>query len=869
MRRPSVLVLVALLFFSMFTFLHFTSEGLEVSPYDGTSVVSTIGTTDELCCTRSVIEVGGYYFCFYIRTGDYHLVCRSSSDGVNWNPEQDASDSSLEQSFANGVFTDGTNILIGFYNGTDSLTNMTACSFYVRNGTQSDGIITWSPAIEICQGGGYASRGFSFCKTSAGYYWVSFSYIYTAGTPWYCISVYNSSDLSSWSLSLDSTSSVLVTPGYRPETQITCDPRHSNGVMLASDPYGPNAFGYTVFDNDEWSTPAAFAAKTADDYAFSGWSLTTGNNEIQFVCEPATWSQTGDALGGPLTSYVYTNSWSGGLTVDSSICWGPSLTSYNDTSLYLLYYNDSLSTVYCRALTYSTMTWSEPMALATGETLARGLPVLSEQNPPAANTGVVWGGGTEGSLDLRFTWFSLNSTSPVGPPSYYLPFPSYNTTSAGATCMFSCEWTNLTSDPVSAAYYSDNVSGTWSFNNSATLAAANGFSCWANFTVTLPPVGSVVLYYWTCVDSGGNWNTAMPNQTLTVMRPLSLFALGTIASANEWGELSRLFDRCLVFWRNPPGDSYNVLTAFNLSTNAFSDVWTNPSHLRIAALVVANDTLYFGLGTDGYDWSTIMYTTDLVNFYQLGNVTVNLESVCVYTGPGIYHNCLYFGGAVSGTAAAIDRWYNGQDQRAWTGGVTTSDDCTWLTMYNSTMMIGCDVPVNIIYTNDGGNFTDEHLSDTYDPLPYFLVWSDEEIMSSGTVYMAIEGGMYQGPDYGGMATWTGPGTQFETVWNPCGLYGVSNTFVGGTNNLMDQTTHSFTGNPVIYSYNSTGGMADVFWTNTTAVGAVFSVFYDASIGSWYGMYWDQNSDETTVFTIVPTPLQSISSSGGSRMPYLD
>jgi len=401
MRKLLVLILIGILCFSMFSFLHFSSTASEGLSYGSAGAVSTIGTTAEFRCTRNIVEVGGYFFCFYLRTTDYHLVCRSSSDGLNWNPEQDVSDSILEGTFESGVFTDGTNVLVGFYNGTDSISNMTATSFYIRNGTQNGGTITWSSAIEICQGGGCSYHGFSFCKTAAGYYWVSFCYIYTEASPYYCISVYNSSDLSSWDLSLSTTSDVLVNGESCCETQITYDPQYSNGVMLVADAPDSSTFGYTVFDNNEWSPPSTFASKTPVAFDYSGWSLATGNDQIQFVCEPATWNPNEDAyVGGPLTSYNYTTSWSDGVRVDSSTCWGPSLTPYNSTTMYLFYYNDSLSTVYYRALTYSTMKWTEPTALATGETLVKGEDtVLSEQNPPSSNIGVVWGGENGSSLN--------------------------------------------------------------------------------------------------------------------------------------------------------------------------------------------------------------------------------------------------------------------------------------------------------------------------------------------------------------------------------------------------------------------------------------------------------------------------------------
>jgi hypothetical protein len=237
-----------------------------------------------------------------------------------------------------------------------------------------------------------------------------------------------------------------------------------------------------------------------------------------------------------------------------------------------------------------------------------------------------------------------------------------------------------------------------------------------------------------------------------------------------------------------------------------------------------------------------------------------LESMCNYTGGGTYNNTLYFGGYQSygyGTYAAVDAWYNGADKSMWNATIWHSNDVCFLTMYNSTCMIGSEcAPNNIIYTDDGMNFAQDYdgFTGVYTS-EYPFVWAWGVYVESGTAYVAatssptptvvgIPNGT--GPSYGGMATWSGAGTYMPTLWNPVNLYAVSNTLVGGSDNLLNGT--GWTGSPAIYTYDSTGGLVDEVWHNCSAVGAVLSLLYTAN-STWYGLYYDVVSQSVTVIKI--------------------
>jgi hypothetical protein len=111
-----------------------------------------------------------------------------------------------------------------------------------------------------------------------------------------------------------------------------------------------------------------------------------------------------------------------------------------------------------------------------------------------------------------------------------------------------------------------------------------------------------------------------------------------------------------------------------------------------------------------------------------------------------------------------------------------------------------------------------------------------------------------------MATWAGAGTYTPTSWKPINLYAVSNGLAGGSDNLLNSS--GWTGSPAIYTYNSTGGLADEIWHNSSAIGAVLSLIYNTSV--WYGLYYDGVSQSVTVISI-NSPLGG----SGGRMPYAD
>lgn len=106
--------------------------------------------------------------------------------------------------------------------------------------------------------------------------------------------------------------------------------------------------------------------------------------------------------------------------------------------------------------------------------------------------------------DSRITNFIW--TKEQNPPTYILPFPSYSSTYAGSSCMFSCEWLDMTG--ISGYVFQTNNTGT--YLNDTWVSSGGGKDVWENITKTLnSTVGLVIGYRWYSndTDSITHWNS--------------------------------------------------------------------------------------------------------------------------------------------------------------------------------------------------------------------------------------------------------------------------------------------------------------------------------------------------------------------------
>jgi hypothetical protein len=78
---------------------------------------------------------------------------------------------------------------------------------------------------------------------------------------------------------------------------------------------------------------------------------------------------------------------------------------------------------------------------------------------------------------------------------------------------------------------------------------------------------------------------------------------------------------------------------------------------------------------------------------------------------------------------------------------------------------------------------------------------------------------------------------------------VANGLVAGSNNVLNNIT--FTGSPTIWNFNSSGGMEDVLWCNSTVTGSVMNFIYSSN-ETWYGLYYDVASGNVTIISFTRT-----------------
>jgi len=257
--------------------------------------------------------------------------------------------------------------------------------------------------------------------------------------------------------------------------------------------------------------------------------------------------------------------------------------------------------------------------------------------------------------------------------------------------------------------------------------------------------------------------------------------------------------------------------------------------------------------------TTIIESNDLNTWTEYCfSDTTSAESLAQYTGPGPFFGMIVYGGFCSvgyGTYAAIRAWNTTSNSEIdlFDGTVQGSDDVCFLTMFNSTCMIGGDcAPSNIIYTNDGQNWTDEYSPEIQDTFTsqYAFIWGWAAYVSNGTAYVAEEnspyGGGYAGLYNGGLMTWSGVGTTASFDYDMT-MESISNGLIGGCGGLFT-SSGDYGGPAVVYGYNPDGTLGSLIW-RTGYAGSVKDLTYDLSSAAWYGTVLNMDSQEVQIIKI--------------------
>jgi hypothetical protein len=212
-----------------------------------------------------------------------------------------------------------------------------------------------------------------------------------------------------------------------------------------------------------------------------------------------------------------------------------------------------------------------------------------------------------------------------------------------------------------------------------------------------------------------------------------------------------------------------------------------------------------------------------------------------------------YGGYVIGTCAAICAWNSTSNSEIvlFRGTVYGSDDICFLTMLNSTCMIGGDCgPSNIIYTNDGQNWTDEYSPSSQGAYTsqYSFVWGWAVYVSNGTAYVAEENshngfyGLYDG----GIMMWSGVGTTATFNYDMT-IESISNGLVGGCAGLWT-SSGNYGGPAVLYQYNPDGTLGALVWSSNYT-GTVNDLTYDPNSAAWYATVFSIDSQNVTIIKI--------------------
>jgi hypothetical protein len=318
-----------------------------------------------------------------------------------------------------------------------------------------------------------------------------------------------------------------------------------------------------------------------------------------------------------------------------------------------------------------------------------------------------------------------------------------------------------------------------------------------------------------------------------------------------------LFNGDFVFWRVASSTDF-AITAFNLSSGTFTDVWDSNGSITGGPgdMKVINNTVFASYGYadpfKGLFNTTVIESGDLKSWSQyLFSDTESAESLAEYTGPGPYSGMLEYGGYNGDTSASICAWNSTSSREVdvFEGTFFGSDDACFMAMFNSTCMIAGDcAPSNIIYTNDGGNWTDEYSPDyapAYTPM-YPFVWGWSVYVDNGTAYVAEETSQWQetgplAPIYqGGVMTWSGVGTTKAFDYGGMIMETISYKLVGGSGGIFD-SNGNYGGPSVIYQYNADGSRGPLVWQSGSE-GTVKDMIYVPGSGAWYAIaYSDSQS----------------------------
>jgi hypothetical protein len=336
---------------------------------------------------------------------------------------------------------------------------------------------------------------------------------------------------------------------------------------------------------------------------------------------------------------------------------------------------------------------------------------------------------------------------------------------------------------------------------------------------------------------------------------------GTYVDAKHGQEFFKgvIFNNNLVFWRVINSTNFAV-TTLSLSDYTFKDVFnfTSPVGAVLSKcfptdMEIVDDTVFAVYGYAAFPNynTTIIKSSDLSTWtqYCVSN-TVFAESIEQYTGPGFLNGILEYGGYRSdgrGTYAVINAWNStsGSEIFLFSGTISGSDDVCYMKMFNSTCMIAGDAfPYNVLYTNDGQNWTDQHETKSY-TLQYLFDWGWNIEIRDGSAYITAE--PYDlDIAHGGLVKWNNAPTPFDYGMT---IESIANGLIGGCEGLYNIGLDDFPGVASVYQYNLDGTIGSLIW-KSTYTGSVSNLTYDPSGAAWYGLVLRRTNPQSVTVIMI-------------------
>jgi len=372
---------------------------------------------------------------------------------------------------------------------------------------------------------------------------------------------------------------------------------------------------------------------------------------------------------------------------------------------------------------------------------------------------------------------------------------------------------------------------------------------------------SPALFAWRVLDLGSNSNSYVTAYSVAGWNVTEIGITGTYVDAGHGQEFFKgvVFNNNLVFWRVINSTNF-AITALSLSNYAFKDVFnfTSPvgavsSQWAPTDMEIIDNTVFAVYGYAAFPTynTTIIESGDLSTWtqYCVSN-TVFAESIEQYTGPGFLNGILEYGGYRSdggGTYAVINAWNStgGSEISLFSGTIWGSDDVCYMKMFNSTCMIAGDAfPYNVLYTNDGQNWTDPHITGSYS-LQYLFDWGWNIEIRDGSAYITAE--PYDVDiAHGGLVKWNNTSVPFDYDLT---IESIANGLIGGCEGLYNIGLADFPGVASVYQYNLDGTIGPLIW-KSTYTGSVSNLIYDPADAAWYGLILRRTNPQSVTVIMI-------------------